>query len=36
MARKCGAEVGPTIQEADWLYLVDASAEIMMTDHFLD
>ena len=33
---KCGAEVGPTIQEADWFYLVDASAEIMTTDHLLD
>ena len=31
-----GAEVGPTIQEADWFYLVDASAEIMTTDHLMD
>ena len=36
ISRKCGAEVGPTIQEADWFYLVDASAEIMTTDHLMD
>ena len=30
-----GTKVGPTIQEADWFYLVDASAEIKTTDHLV-